>query len=100
MLQDSYCKFALPFIETNKQSKSIIMSTSSSPSKENISNLKSLSISFKPDDVKFLLALKSNFSIEECIDNAEGTIRRLSEFVKDGHSDEQLSFTYGKVERF
>jgi hypothetical protein len=69
------------------------------PSEKSKENLNRLSQEFKPDDVKFLLALKSNFSLEEAIDNAEGAIQRLKSYVDNDHSFEGLDFQYGSVEK-
>lgn len=70
------------------------------PSVESRESLNKLSQSFKPTDVKFLLALKSKFSLEECTDNANEMIKRLEKFVENGNSDEGLGFQYQKISIF
>lgn len=67
------------------------------PSVESRDSLNALSVSFKPTDVKFLLALKTKSSLEECTDNAEEMINRLSKFVANGDSTENLDFSYSKI---
>ena len=70
------------------------------PSIESRESLNTLSKSFTPTDVKFLLALNTNFSLEECIDNANGMVKRLQKFVDNGNSDEGLDFKYSKITVF
>lgn len=74
--------------------------TNAIPSIKNRESLNALSESLKPKDVKFLLALKSTSSLEECIDNANGMIGRLEEFIHNGNSTEGLSFDYKSVTSF
>ena len=70
------------------------------PSQQSRINLDSLSQNFTPNDVKFLLALNAESSLEECIDSAEGMITRLSNFINNGHSTEGLHFSYSEVKRY
>jgi len=65
------------------------------PSTESRDNLNRLSEEFKPDDVKFLLTLNSNISIEECRDNAMETIQVLKNYVDNNHSINTLNKTSG-----
>ncbi len=67
------------------------------PSIESRDSLNALSVSFKPTDVKFLLALKTKSSLEECTDNAEEMIERLHKFVENDHTTEGLDFKYSNV---
>ena len=70
------------------------------PSEKSKESLNQLSRDFKPDDVKFLLALNSDFSIEESIENAEAAIKRLERYVNNGHSTQGLDFDYVSVEKY
>ena len=54
----------------------------------------------KIDDVKFTLALDSNFSIDESIENAEAAIKRLGKYVNNGNSTEGLDFDYVSVKKY
>jgi len=56
------------------------------PSLQSRERLEKLSIEFKPDDVKFLLTLNSNISIEECRENAMESIQSLKGYVESNHS--------------
>lgn len=67
------------------------------PSVENKAELKRLSEEFKPSDVKFLLSLKSKSSTEEYVDNAKGAISRIERFVANGHSTDNLDFSYSRI---
>lgn len=69
------------------------------PSLQSKEGLAKLSKEFTPKDVKFLLALNSNFSREEVMENAKDMIERLQKFVNNNHSCEGLglkseSYTY------
>ena len=70
------------------------------PSEKSKESLNQLSRDFKPDDVKFLLALNSDFSIEESVENAESAIKRLEQYVNNGHSTEGLDFDYVSVKKY
>lgn len=67
------------------------------PSAINKKNLQELSIGFKPDNVKFSLALNNSYSIESVIDNANIAIKRLEQYVNNGCSDEGLNFKYKQI---
>ncbi|WP_462264680.1 hypothetical protein [Mucilaginibacter sp.] len=62
--------------------------------------LEELSESFKPTDVKFLLALNSEFSIDECIGDAQAMISRLQKFVDGGHVNQGEGYHYSDVSGF
>lgn len=72
----------------------------STPSEKSRDSLNKLSKEFKPDDVKFLLALKSDFSMEESIDNAEAAIKRLEKYVKNGNSAEKTNLKYKLIDKY
>lgn len=59
------------------------------PSVENRSELAKLSNNFKPSDVKFLLALETDTSEEECLSAAKGMTERLKRFVQSGFNHEK-----------
>jgi len=76
------------------------MSQNLTTATESKGRLDNLSKSFKPTDVSFLLALNSDFSIEQCIDDAEGMISRLQRFIENGHTSDGLDFTYTEARGF
>lgn len=61
------------------------------PSTESRDGLNKLSQDFRPDDVKFLLALNSDVSIEECRDNAMESVEVLKKYVESNHSIDKNS---------
>lgn len=67
------------------------------PSQESRDKLKELSTTFKPLDVKFLLALNTEFSVEECIDDAQVMVSGLKKYVDGNHSIENLDSSFGKI---
>jgi hypothetical protein len=67
------------------------------PSQESRDKLKELSETFKPLDVKFLLALNTEFSVEECIDDAEVMVSGLKKYVDGNHSTDNLDSSFGKI---
>lgn len=61
------------------------------PSVENKETLQKLSQDIKPDDVKFLLSLNSDISIDECRDNAMESVKALNAYITSGHSIDKKS---------
>lgn len=70
------------------------------PCQEVRNKLENLSESFKPEDVKFLLSLNSDFDKTQTYFDAEGMISRLKRFVENGHSTDGLGFEYQKATGF
>jgi hypothetical protein len=68
-----------------------------SPSQQSRAELKVLSETFKPLDVKFLLALDSDFSIEECLDDVKTLVSSLKEYVESDHTKVSPLFKSVKV---
>lgn len=56
------------------------------PSKKSRDDLDRLTEEFTPDDVKFLVALNANVSLEECMDSANETIEAVRTYSKNNHS--------------
>lgn len=52
---------------------------------------------FRPTDVKFLLALNSQFSVNDCRANAMGMLDRLKKFYDNGNSCDGLDFSYSQI---
>lgn len=70
------------------------------PSEESKAELNRLSQDFKPDDVKFLLALNSEFSLQEAKDGAADALGRMEKFEKNNYSDSNLDFQFKKVTKY
>jgi hypothetical protein len=64
------------------------------PSIKSKEHLEELSRQFTPTDVKFLLALNSSFSEEECIANAEKLIEDLKVF-SESNFDQNIGNALG-----
>jgi len=70
-------------------------------SQQTIDNLNELSQTFKPLDVRFLVSLNSDSSLQECNDDAITLIGGLKKYVENNHSleglDEATRSTFGNI---
>jgi hypothetical protein len=72
-------------------------------SQKTLNTLNSLSKTFKPNDVKFLVS-NSAESVQECNDDAIPLISGLQKYIENNHSldglDEATLATFGKIKVF
>ena len=68
------------------------------PSIESRRHLKELSNTFKPLDVKLLLSLNTDSSIEECLDDTNFLVTGLQKYVQGNHSKSGLDNYFSKIE--
>ena len=70
------------------------------PSEESKRKLKELTDALKPDDVKFLVALNSDSSIEECMEDGAHVVSGLKKYIDGNHSKDGLTKYFGEIETF
>lgn len=70
------------------------------PSEESKSQLKELTTALKPTDVKFLVALNSDSSMEECKDDGIKLVSGLKKYIDGNHSKANLKKHFSKIEVF
>lgn len=70
------------------------------PSRENAEDLDSLSESFRPANVKYLLSLDSQYSLEECMECANGMLQRIKRFADNGFSVDGTDLPYTSVKEY
>ena len=57
------------------------------PAQQTKKKLKELSEEFKPTDVKFMVSLDKNVSLEECEEEAKNMLIRLQKYINNGHKN-------------
>lgn len=64
-------------------------------------NLKELTKTFNPIDIKFLPSMRKNYTLEECYRDAAILIGGLKKFIDNNHSleglDEETKLTFGEI---
>lgn len=55
---------------------------------------------FKIDNIRFTLALNSDYTIEDAIVGAEKTLTRLRKYVENNYSCDGLDFKYKNIKKF
>ncbi|WP_157815945.1 hypothetical protein [Spirosoma pollinicola] len=76
------------------------MSEINIPSKASAESLDNLSESFRPANVKYLLALDSQYSLQDCMGSADGMLKRLKLFVENNNSIDGIDHRYTSIKTY